>query len=185
MYDLKKYCMFSWQHVAARKGYEDIAQFLIEKDANVNAKGELLANVPFAIVIVLLWKIEERETHFSSNLASDYFGNTPLLEAVRNEHDEVASLLVNAGATLMLDHVGTFLCEAVASRELEFLKRLLFNGANPNAKLLSAACLITISMEYYINNETIIESIKHVRGSSWNGFFKASCMHQDDSEELI
>ncbi|XP_027169088.1 potassium channel SKOR-like isoform X2 [Coffea eugenioides] len=89
-------------HVAARKGYEDIAQFLIEKDANVNAK--------------------------------DYFGNTPLLEAVRNEHDEVASLLVNAGATLMLDHVGTFLCEAVASRELEFLKRLLFNGANPNAK---------------------------------------------------
>ncbi|XP_071901982.1 potassium channel SKOR-like isoform X2 [Coffea arabica] len=89
-------------HVAARKGYEDIAQFLIEKAANVNAK--------------------------------DYFGNTPLLEAVRNEHDEVASLLVNAGATLMLDHVGTFLCEAVASRELEFLKRLLFNGANPNAK---------------------------------------------------
>ncbi|KAL3512494.1 hypothetical protein ACH5RR_025211 [Cinchona calisaya] len=89
-------------HIAAWKGVEDIAQFLIEKRADVNAK--------------------------------DNFRNTPLFEAVRNGHDEVASLLRNAGALLALDNVGNFLCEAVASRDFKFLKRLLVNGTNPNSK---------------------------------------------------
>ncbi|XP_022850369.1 potassium channel SKOR-like isoform X1 [Olea europaea var. sylvestris] len=64
----------------------------------------------------------------------DNFGKTPLYEAIKNSHDRVASLLVNAGASLSIDNAGNCLCEAVASRDLDFLKRLLANGINPNSK---------------------------------------------------
>ncbi|KAL3342537.1 hypothetical protein AABB24_026529 [Solanum stoloniferum] len=66
--------------------------------------------------------------------ARDKFGYTPLLEAVKNGHDHVASLLVEAGALLGIDNDGTCLCEAVAKRDLEYLRRLLANGINPNSK---------------------------------------------------
>ncbi|XP_050219146.1 potassium channel SKOR-like isoform X2 [Mercurialis annua] len=65
---------------------------------------------------------------------SDKFGNSPLLEAVKNGRDEVASLLVQAGATLATDDSGSFLCMAVARRDLGLLKRALGNGMNPNAR---------------------------------------------------
>lgn len=57
-----------------------------------------------------------------------------MLEAVKNGHDHVASLLVEAGALLGIDNDGTCLCEAVAKRDLEYLRRLLANGINPNSK---------------------------------------------------
>ncbi|XP_060204220.1 potassium channel SKOR-like isoform X2 [Lycium barbarum] len=66
--------------------------------------------------------------------ARDNFGYTPLLEAVKNGHDHVASLLVEAGALLGIDNDGTYLCEAVTKRDLEYLRRLLANGINPNSK---------------------------------------------------
>ncbi|XP_049393725.1 potassium channel SKOR-like [Solanum stenotomum] len=66
--------------------------------------------------------------------ARDKFCYTPLLEAVKNGHDHVASLLVEAGALLGIDNDGTCLCEAVAKRDLEYLRRLLANGINPNSK---------------------------------------------------
>ncbi|KAK9278551.1 hypothetical protein L1049_028122 [Liquidambar formosana] len=65
---------------------------------------------------------------------SDNFGNTPLLEAIKNGHDQVASLLVKAGASLTIDDAGSCLCVTVARRDLDFLKRVLANGINPNAK---------------------------------------------------
>ncbi|KAK6794848.1 hypothetical protein RDI58_008301 [Solanum bulbocastanum] len=66
--------------------------------------------------------------------ARDKFGYTPLLEAVKNGHDHVASLLMEAGALLGIDNDGTCLCETVAKRDLEYLRRLLANGINPNSK---------------------------------------------------
>ncbi|KAK7358107.1 hypothetical protein VNO77_00028 [Canavalia gladiata] len=66
--------------------------------------------------------------------STDKFGTTPLLEAVKSGHEEVASVLVNAGAILTIDDVGNFLCMIVAKQELEFLKRVLGCGINPNAK---------------------------------------------------
>ncbi|KAL2457294.1 Potassium channel SKOR [Forsythia ovata] len=64
----------------------------------------------------------------------DNFGKTPLYEAIKNSYDRVASLLVKAGASLSIDNAGNCLCEAVANREIDFLKRLLANGINPNSK---------------------------------------------------
>lgn len=65
---------------------------------------------------------------------SDNSGNTPLLEAVKNGHDRIASLLSDAGALLVIDDAGDFLCKIVARKDLEFLKRVVANGINPNSK---------------------------------------------------
>lgn len=64
----------------------------------------------------------------------DNHGNTPILEAIKNGHDEVTSLLIKAGALLTMEDAGNRLCMTVAMRDLNFLKRLLDNGINPNAK---------------------------------------------------
>ncbi|KAL2539651.1 Potassium channel SKOR [Abeliophyllum distichum] len=64
----------------------------------------------------------------------DNYGKTPLYEAIKNSYDRVASLLMKAGASLSIDNAGNCLCEAVANREIDFLKRLLANGINPNSK---------------------------------------------------
>ncbi|KAL0425229.1 UNVERIFIED_CONTAM: Potassium channel SKOR [Sesamum radiatum] len=64
----------------------------------------------------------------------DHFGRTPLFKAIKNGHDRAASLLVRAGASLSIDDAGNCLCNAVAKKDLDFLKRLLANGINPNSK---------------------------------------------------
>ncbi|XP_042518767.1 potassium channel SKOR-like isoform X2 [Macadamia integrifolia] len=67
-------------------------------------------------------------------IQKDKFGNTPLLEALKNGHDRVAALLVKEGASLNLDDAGGFLCKAVIRGDSDFLKRLLSNGIDPNSK---------------------------------------------------
>lgn len=64
----------------------------------------------------------------------DKFGNTPLLEAIKNGHDVVASLLVKEGASLKFDAAGDFLCTAVSKGDSEFVKRVLGFGVDPNSK---------------------------------------------------
>ncbi|KAL8200265.1 hypothetical protein R6Q57_011604 [Mikania cordata] len=64
----------------------------------------------------------------------DNFSNTPLLEAIKNGHDKVASLLVKEGATLKIDDAGCFLCATVARGDIDYLKRILSNGIDPNSK---------------------------------------------------
>ncbi|KAL1540741.1 potassium channel SKOR-like isoform X2 [Salvia divinorum] len=66
--------------------------------------------------------------------AEDNFGNTPLLEAIKNGHDKVASLLYKEGAILKIDNVGSYLCSVVARGDSDFLRRLLSNGIDPNSK---------------------------------------------------
>lgn len=64
----------------------------------------------------------------------DNFGNTPLLEAVKNGNDRVASLLVKEGASMKIENAGSFLNTAVARGDSDYLKRLLSNGMDPNSK---------------------------------------------------
>lgn len=64
----------------------------------------------------------------------DNFGNTALLEAIKNKHDQVVSILVKTGATLILENPGSCLCMAVAKNDLGFMKRVLENSINPNSK---------------------------------------------------
>ncbi|RYR19531.1 hypothetical protein Ahy_B03g064334 [Arachis hypogaea] len=53
--------------------------------------------------------------NFKQPSASDKFGATPLLEAIKNGHEDVPTLLVNAGATLTIDDADNFLCVMVAN----------------------------------------------------------------------
>lgn len=64
----------------------------------------------------------------------DNFGNTPLVEAIKNGHDQIASLLYKEGASLMIDNPGSFLCTAVAKGDSDFLKRILSYGIDPNSR---------------------------------------------------
>ncbi|XP_021854938.2 potassium channel SKOR isoform X1 [Spinacia oleracea] len=65
---------------------------------------------------------------------TDNFGNTPLLEAVKNGHDKVAALLYKEKARIDVKDVGSFLCTVVLSGDVDFLKRILTNGMDPNSK---------------------------------------------------
>eukprot|EP00850_Spirogloea_muscicola_P016184 SM000129S26171 [mRNA] locus=s129:404788:409939:- [translate_table: standard] len=65
--------------------------------------------------------------------AKDNFGTTPLLEALRNNHDETARLLVEKGATVSLTEAGSDLCNAVINGNIGYLQRLLDNGVDPNS----------------------------------------------------
>eukprot|EP00850_Spirogloea_muscicola_P014094 SM000099S25200 [mRNA] locus=s99:136265:141912:+ [translate_table: standard] len=65
--------------------------------------------------------------------AKDNFGTTPLLEALRSNHDETARLLVEKGATVSLTEAGSDLCNAVINGNIGYLQRLLDNGVDPNS----------------------------------------------------
>ena len=62
----------------------------------------------------------------------DQFGNTPLLEAVKQGHERVAALLFAKGAKLSLKNAGSHLCTAVAKGDSDFIRRALAFGADPN-----------------------------------------------------
>ncbi|KMS99189.1 hypothetical protein BVRB_2g047040 [Beta vulgaris subsp. vulgaris] len=64
----------------------------------------------------------------------DNFGNTPLLEAVKNGNDKAAALLYREGARLDVKDVGSFLCTAVLGGDVDYLRRILANGIDPNSK---------------------------------------------------
>ncbi|KAM2155432.1 hypothetical protein ACFX1Q_047143 [Malus domestica] len=64
----------------------------------------------------------------------DNFGNTPLLEAIKNRNDRVSSLLVQQGASLNIDNAGSFICTSIARGDADLLKRLLAYGIDPNSK---------------------------------------------------
>ncbi|KAK9078772.1 hypothetical protein SSX86_002830 [Deinandra increscens subsp. villosa] len=57
---------------------------------------------------------------------TDYNGRSPL--------DVVVSMLVEAGAFLDMNNAGNCLCMTVAKGDIEFLKRVLDNGINPNSR---------------------------------------------------
>nr|KAJ0217003.1 hypothetical protein LSAT_V11C300126990 [Lactuca sativa] len=95
-------------HLAASKGYEDITLFLIQDKVEVKC--------------------------FSFTRVNDNFGNTPLLEATKNGHDKVASILVKEGGSLKIDDAGWFLCTSVARGDIDYIRRILSNGVDPNSK---------------------------------------------------
>lgn len=53
---------------------------------------------------------------------------------MKNGHDQVAALLYREGAKIDVKDVGSFLCTVVLSGDVEFLKRILANGIDPNSK---------------------------------------------------
>ena len=67
-------------------------------------------------------------------MITDKFGNTPLLEAVKQGHERVATLLFSKGAKLNLENAGSHLCIAVSKGDSDFIRGALAYGADPNSK---------------------------------------------------
>ncbi|KAH8936398.1 hypothetical protein BDL97_17G082300 [Sphagnum fallax] len=62
----------------------------------------------------------------------DNLGMTPLWKALRGGHDAAAQILVNNGAKPLLKEAGTEMCKAAASRDMEYVERLVKAGVDPN-----------------------------------------------------
>lgn len=56
------------------------------------------------------------------------------MEAVKNGNDKAAALLYREGARLDVKDVGSFLCTAVLGGDVDYLRRILANGIDPNSK---------------------------------------------------
>jgi len=65
----------------------------------------------------------------------DHFKNTCLNDAIRHGHDEVAKLLRQRGASLVIPEktAGRLMCKAAFKGDLPEIKRLIENGVSPNA----------------------------------------------------
>ena len=57
-----------------------------------------------------------------------------MLEAVKQGHDRVASLLFSKGARLNIGEPGCHLCTAVARGDSDFIRRVLKYGIDSNSK---------------------------------------------------
>jgi ankyrin repeat protein len=62
----------------------------------------------------------------------DNLGMTPLWKALRGGHDAAAQILVNNGAKPLLKEAGTEMCKAAASRDMQYVERLVKAGVDPN-----------------------------------------------------
>lgn len=126
------------QHLAASKGYEDVAQFLIHEGADINLIGMLPqfnAISAAAFFFFLSFFLTDHAFYVIGFCCKpDKFGNTPLLEAVKQGHDRVATLLFKKGAILNLQNAGSHLCSAVSKGDSDFIRRALACGADPDSK---------------------------------------------------
>jgi len=99
-------------HLAAMVGHKEIAELLIAKGADVNAKGDLVGHTPLQVVA------------------------TPLFIALIQRHKEVVELLIAKGADVNAkNRMGwTPLHFAASGRDKESAELLIAEGADVNAK---------------------------------------------------
>uniref|UniRef100_A0ACD5ZRR3 Uncharacterized protein n=1 Tax=Avena sativa TaxID=4498 RepID=A0ACD5ZRR3_AVESA len=124
-------------HLAASKGYEDIVQFLIHEGVDINLAGitySVKGHIPASSIIYLCTYVITHRMHLFYCSTPDKFGSTPLMEAVKQGHDRVATLLFTKGAKLNLENAGSRLCMAVSKGDSEFIQGALAYGADPNSK---------------------------------------------------
>src|SRR5437016_5728519 len=155
---------------AVAENHADVAKFLIEKGAEVNARSTVFVfnfrkvasggtNAIYAkggMTALLLaarqGSVESAQALIAAgadmNLAEPDYGFAPLLEAIYNDHYDLAALLVEKGAKLdgalyvavemhNLDYFGNRPRKPVTDKvdELGIIKLLLERGADPNGML--------------------------------------------------
>ena len=122
----------------AKNGSLDLLRILLECGCPINAAdydkrtclhlAASTGNLPICQLLIA--------QHVSVN-AADRWGGTPLADAVRQGHDEVARLLQKNGAELHVNvrDASAQLCELAAAGKSEKLERLIAFNADPNTTL--------------------------------------------------
>jgi len=118
--------------VAASNGDEDEVKTLLGKGAKINACDydtrtalHLAANGGFLKVVRLLLSFKDCEVN-----TKDRFGCTPLQDAQKHRFTDIATCLLEHGATITNERTAKMLCEAAQKGDLSELQRLRENGAN-------------------------------------------------------
>ena len=65
-------------------------------------------------------------------LIEDKYGGTPIVDAVRHGHAEVAKFLARHGATLEMENAAVAMCQSAFDNDLENIKLLIECGINVN-----------------------------------------------------
>jgi ankyrin repeat protein/beta-lactamase regulating signal transducer with metallopeptidase domain len=124
-------------HWAACSGTKDVAEFLLAKGADVNAKGEF--NDPPLLYAAATGQKDLVELLLARGAkvdAGDSFGTTPLHKASENGHRETVALFLAHGADINVKTENGFTPLHLSARRgrKEVVKFLLERGASVNAK---------------------------------------------------
>lgn len=122
-------------HMAAEKGYEDIARLLLENKANIHATMDAGTVLHAACGGGSLWLAKEALKNKVDINALNKDGRVALHYAARMGNDKLIRLLVDNKAKIIDSPSGTMLHQACRGGVEWFIKDLIANGANINAKV--------------------------------------------------
>jgi ankyrin repeat protein len=121
-------------HLAVRYGHKDVAEFLLEHKADVNAKNNV-GGTPLHVVANSVVAAPLLANKADVN-ARDDDGDTPLHSAAFSNHKDVAELLLanNAAVDAKNNNGRTPLAEALSESGTDVAELLLAKGADINSK---------------------------------------------------
>ncbi|EEM91919.1 ankyrin repeat domain-containing protein [Bacillus thuringiensis] len=97
----------TWLHVAAKKGYFGIVEYLVHKGIDVNTKGDIFDDSPLRVAagegdLEIVKYLIETGAELDVSLAN----RNPLFGAIYGGHNEVAEFLVEKGIDISIRYTG-------------------------------------------------------------------------------
>lgn len=125
-------------HIAARKNYADIAEFLIKNGANVNAKHPENKGATPLVIAASSYRKDMMKLLINNGAdvnAKDFYHGTPLHQAVSKEDKEMVQLLIDKGAHIEAKNKQgkTPFVIAVMFYNKDLMKLLIDNNADINS----------------------------------------------------
>jgi len=121
-------------HVASAAGNIEIAGWLLDRGADVNAvpDAKRSSNTPLGLAPTV--EMAEFLLRRGADIEQEVDGSTPLQAALAYQHPDVAVFLLNQGADIRDDSKDTPLCTAAFSGYSDVVSLLLEKGADPDGR---------------------------------------------------